>query len=100
LERIEKRGESMAQRNSRTIKVAVIKGEGIGPEIINASLTVLDAIQDTCNGLTLEYVFADAGLQCIPTHGTTLPEETKKILKECDCCLKGPITNPGEPGSR
>jgi isopropylmalate/isohomocitrate dehydrogenase-like protein len=92
-------GVRIVQRISRKIKVAVIKGEGIGPEIIKAALTVLETVQDRCKELSLEYVFADAGLQCIPTYGTTLPEETKQILKECDCCLKGPITTPEEPRS-
>jgi isopropylmalate/isohomocitrate dehydrogenase-like protein len=89
----------MSTKKSRTIKVAVIKGDGIGPDVVNATLPVLDAVQDTVKGLKLEYTFAEAGLHCIPTYGTNLPEETIKILKNTDCCLKGPVTTPEEPGS-
>ena len=89
----------MSTKKSRTIKVAVIKGDGIGPDVVNATLPVLDAVQDAVKGLKLEYTFAEAGLHCIPTYGTNLPEETIKILKNTDCCLKGPVTTPEEPGS-
>ena len=84
---------------SRKIKVAVIKGDGIGPDVINATIPVLDAVQNAVKGLNLEYVFAGAGLHCISTYGTNLPEETVNILKSTDCCLKGPLTTPEEPGS-
>ncbi|MDQ1279929.1 MAG: Iso dh protein [Thermoproteota archaeon] len=89
----------MSINRFRTIKVAVIKGDGIGPDVVNATLPVLDAVQDAVKGLKLEYTFAEAGLHCIPTYGTNLPEETIKILKSSDCCLKGPVTTPEEPGS-
>lgn len=93
------RGKRMTAKTSRKIKVAVIRGDGVGPDVINATLPVLDAVQDAVKGLKLEYVFAEAGLHCIPTYGTNLPEETKQILKNTDCCLKGPLTTPEEPGS-
>lgn len=83
----------------RNVKVCVISGDGIGPDVVNATLPVLDAVQDVVKGLKLEYVFAEAGLNCIPKYGTNLPDETKEILKSCDCCLKGPVTTPEEPGS-
>ncbi len=84
---------------SRRIKIAVIKGDGIGPDVINATIPVLDAVQDVVKGVSLEYVFAEAGSHCISSLGTNLPEETKAILKSSDCCLKGPLTTPEEPGS-
>ena len=89
----------MSDKKSRKIKVAVIKGDGVGPDVVNAALPVLDAVQDAVKGLKLEYVYAEAGLHCIPTYGTNLPEEAIKILKSTDCCLKGPVTTPEEPGS-
>ena len=89
----------MATQRSGRIKVAVIPGDGIGPDVINATLPVLDAVQDVVKGLKLEYVFAEAGLACIPKYGTNIPEETVKILKGSECCLKGPLTTPEEPGS-
>jgi isocitrate/isopropylmalate dehydrogenase len=48
-------------------------------------------------GFELQNVFAEAGVNCIPKYGTNLPEDTKQILKESYCCLKGPLTTPEEP---
>ena len=89
----------MSQVTGRPLRVCVIPGDGIGPDVVNATLPVLDSVQDVVKGLKLQYVFAEAGLHCIPKYGTNLPEETKEILRSCDCCLKGPVTTPEEPGS-
>jgi isopropylmalate/isohomocitrate dehydrogenase-like protein len=77
----------------------VISGDGTGPDVINATIPVLDAVQDVVKGIQLEYVYAEAGLRGIARTGQSLPDETKEILKKCDCCLKGPVTTPEEPGS-
>ncbi|MFX0065175.1 MAG: isocitrate/isopropylmalate dehydrogenase family protein [Candidatus Hermodarchaeota archaeon] len=89
----------MQHRSSKSIRIAILPGDGIGPEVINATIPVLDAVQETVEGLKLEYVFGEAGLDCIPKYGTNLPEKTIEDLKSADCCLKGPITTPEEPGS-
>jgi len=80
-------------------KVCIIRGDGTGPEVIDATISVLDALQDAVKGLQFEYVFAEAGLRSITKTGQSLPEETKEALRKCDCCLKGPVTTPEEPGS-
>ena len=82
-----------------TYRVAVIPGEGIGPEVVNAALKVLDAVQERFKGLKLEYVMCEAGVSVIPKYGTNLPEETIQKLRESHACLKGPVTTPEEPGS-
>jgi len=89
----------MTSRKSRKIRIAVIPGDGIGPEVIHATLAVLDAVQDVTTGLKLEYLFTEAGLTCVQKYGTSLPENTKQVLREADCCLKGPVTTPEAPGS-
>src|SRR5512136_1842942 len=89
----------MTEKSSKKIKVVIIKGDGIGPDVINATIPVLDAVQDAVKGLTLDYIFAEAGLHCIPKYGTNFPEETIELLKKSDCCFKGPLTTPEEPGS-
>ncbi|MCD6444948.1 isocitrate/isopropylmalate dehydrogenase family protein [Candidatus Bathyarchaeota archaeon] len=80
-------------------RIAVIPGDGIGPEVVDAAMKVLDAVQDVVKGLTLETVMVEAGLRCIPKYGTNLPEHSIQILKESHVCLKGPVTTPEEPGS-
>jgi isopropylmalate/isohomocitrate dehydrogenase-like protein len=93
------RGKNVKPPNSRIKKIAILPGDGIGPDVINATIPVLNAVQDTVKGLKLEYVFGEAGLNCIPKYGTNLPEKTIEFLKSVDCCLKGPVTTPEEPGS-
>jgi Isocitrate/isopropylmalate dehydrogenase len=74
-------------------KVAVIKGDGVGPDVVNAAILVLDAVKKKFN-LDIEYVPAEAGLNCVEKYGTNLPKETLEILKNTDCVIKGPTTTP------
>jgi isocitrate dehydrogenase (NAD+) len=69
--------------------IAVIAGDGIGPEIMNATLRVLDALE--C-GLT--YDFVDAGMVALDRHGDLLPKATLDKIGEHKVALKGPLTTP------
>ncbi|MEM3607870.1 MAG: isocitrate/isopropylmalate dehydrogenase family protein [Candidatus Bathyarchaeia archaeon] len=80
-------------------KVAVLPGDGIGPEVVDAALKVLDALQEVYPSLRLEYVFGEAGLNCVERYGTNLPVETMELLKGTEACLKGPMTTPEGAGS-
>lgn len=77
-------------------KVALIRGDGTGPELIEAMLTVLNA-----TGTKTEFVQCDAGLEWWEKHGgpTLVPEETWRVLEQADACFKGPTTTPWTPGS-
>ena len=74
-------------------KVAVIKGDGVGPDVVNAAILVLDAVKKKFN-LDIDYIPAEAGLNCVEKYGTNLPKETLDILRNTDCVLKGPTTTP------
>ncbi|KPQ21364.1 isocitrate dehydrogenase [Halomonas sp. HL-93] len=69
--------------------IAVIKGDGIGPEIMDATLRVLDALD--CG---LEYEFIDAGLGALEKHGTLIPQESLAAIEKHGIALKGPLTTP------
>jgi isocitrate dehydrogenase (NAD+) len=77
-------------------KVALIRGDGTGPELVEAMLTVLKA-----TGTSTEFIQCDAGLEWWEKNGgpTLVPEETWKILDSADACFKGPTTTPWTPGS-
>ena len=62
--------------------IAVIRGDGIGPEIMDATLHVLDTMQ-----LGLQYEFADAGLAALEKHGELLPAVVKSFNSR-GCSLK------------
>jgi len=79
--------------------IAVLPGDGVGPEVIEAALKVLDATQKIVKDLELRFVFGKAGLNCMSKCGTNLPAETLEMLKNTEACLKGPMTTPEELGS-
>ncbi|MBC7090046.1 MAG: isocitrate/isopropylmalate family dehydrogenase, partial [Methanobacteriales archaeon] len=73
-------------------KIVVIPGDGIGKEVMEAALMVLNALN-----LDFEYEFAEAGHECFQKHGDTIPKETIKLVKKSDATLFGAVTTvPGE----
>lgn len=83
---------------SKTYDIAVLKGDGIGPEVTDSALKVLEAVQGTSK-FKLNFRYGEAGYHCIAKYGTNLPGETVALLKQTDACLKGPMTTPEEPGA-
>ena len=83
---------------SKTYKISVLKGDGIGPEVTDAAVNVLQAVQGTSD-LKLDFLYGEAGYHCIAEYGTNLPEETITLLKQTSACLKGPMTTPETPGA-
>ena len=82
----------------KTYNIAVLNGDGIGPEVTAATIKVFDAVQKTLD-FKLNYIYGEAGAHCIPEYGTNLPKETVEMIKKTDACLKGPMTTLEEPGS-
>jgi isocitrate dehydrogenase (NAD+) len=72
-----------------TQKIAVIRGDGIGPEIMDATLQVLDALK-----VGLEYDFVDAGMSALERHGELLPAATMEAIRHHRVALKSPLTTP------
>ena len=72
-----------------TQKIAVIRGDGIGPEIMDATLHVLEGLD-----LGLEYDFVDAGLSAYEKTGELLPAATLDAITRHRVALKSPLTTP------
>ena len=72
-----------------TQTITVIRGDGIGPEIMDATLFVLDKL-----GAGLSYEFADAGLAALEAHGELIPASTLESIKKNKVALKSPLTTP------
>jgi isocitrate dehydrogenase (NAD+) len=72
-----------------TQKIIVIKGDGIGPEIMDATLAILDTLN-----LDFEYVYKEAGLVALESQGDLLPQDTLDAISAEGVCLKGPLTTP------
>jgi 3-isopropylmalate dehydrogenase len=71
-------------------KISLIPGDGIGPELTEATLKVLEAAAQKFS-LKLVIVEADAGDACFQKRGVALPEESLEKIKTSHACLKGPV---------
>ena len=69
--------------------IAVIRGDGIGPEIMRATLRVLDELK-----AGLEYEFVEAGLAAQEKFGELLPAATLESIARHRVALKSPLTTP------
>jgi len=67
----------------------VIPGDGIGPEIMTATLRCLDALN--CD---FEYELKQAGLVALNESGELVPQETLDSIRQNRIVLKGPLTTP------
>jgi isocitrate dehydrogenase (NAD+) len=76
--------------------VALIKGDGTGPELIDATLKVLKAVRADIN-----FTAVEAGYDWWTTHGgpRLIPDSSWKLIEAADACLKGPTTTPSGPGT-
>lgn len=70
--------------------IAVIPGDGIGPEVINQATKVLDAIGEKF-GHSFSFTEVDAGGCAIDKYGEPLPQKTVDICKESDSVLLGAV---------
>ena len=82
---------SQSQKNVYTI--AVLPGDFIGPEVVDAALEVLDAVADTYS-FTFDYTRLPFGGNALETHGTPLPDETKAACAAADAVLMGAAGGP------
>ncbi|MEE0940161.1 isocitrate/isopropylmalate family dehydrogenase [Methanobrevibacter sp.] len=65
-------------------QIAVIPGDGIGKEVMEATISVLDELD-----IEFDYVYGEAGDECGEKNGNPLPEETLNIIRDSDACLFG-----------
>ncbi|NPA32387.1 MAG: 3-isopropylmalate dehydrogenase [Aquificae bacterium] len=77
----------------KTYKIAVLKGDGIGPEIVEQALRVLDKISELY-GVRFEYEEGLIGGEAIDKTGTPLPDETLELCKRSDAILLGAVGGP------
>lgn len=74
----------MSTSKTNSYKIAVIPGDGIGKEVMEATLDVLNGLD-----IDFKYVYGDAGDECLEKTGTALPSETLDLIMDADACLFG-----------
>ena len=75
--------------------ITLIKGDGIGPEISDAVLRIIDAA-----GVKINWDVQTAGADVIETDGVPLPERVLESVKRNKVALKTPVTTPIGKGFR
>lgn len=80
---------------TENIAVTLIRGDGIGPEIIDCTLAVLDAL-----GVAFNWDVQQAGMEAVKEGGDPLPAATIDSIRRTKLALKGPLTTPVGGGYR
>lgn len=75
--------------------VTLIKGDGIGPSIMEVAVKIIDA-----SGVKINWEEADAGMAAFDKHGTPIPDETLISIDKNRVAFKGPLTTPVGKGFR
>ncbi len=75
---------------SKAHTIAVLEGDGIGPEIMTVALEVLNTVQEQ-SGVSFDLQHAPFGGRAYFDCGTAFPDETKEVCDRADAILKGPI---------
>jgi isocitrate dehydrogenase (NAD+) len=79
----------------QSISATLIPGDGIGPEIVDATVAVLEAL-----GAPFEWERQVAGLEGVKTAGDPLPPKTIDSIRRTRLALKGPLETPSGGGYR
>lgn len=75
--------------------VTLIKGDGIGPSIMDVAVKIIDA-----SGVKIHWEEADAGMAAVEKHGTPIPDATLASIAKNRIAFKGPLTTPVGKGFR
>lgn len=77
----------------KNYKIVVLKGDGIGPEIVDETLKVLDRVGEKF-GFSMEYDYQKIGGDAIDATGIPLPQATVDACKKADAVLLGAVGGP------
>lgn len=75
-------------------RIALYPGDGIGPDVIDAAVRVLEAVQAKDGGFVLEMTRFPWGADYAATHGRVAPEDYLEILRPFDAILLGALGDP------
>jgi 3-isopropylmalate dehydrogenase len=73
------------------ITISLINGDGIGPELANSAISLLNSINDNCSDLKFKILEVEAGDNAKEKYGVALPDFSFDAVKKSDACLKAPV---------
>lgn len=79
----------------KTYHIAVLRGDGIGPEIVDGALEVLETLQKHLGLFQLNYQFYEAGAACYQDTGENISAQTLQAIEKADAIFKGATGLPG-----
>jgi isocitrate dehydrogenase (NAD+) len=85
----------MATHGSQAIPATLIPGDGVGPEIVESVVVILDEL-----GSPFQWDICQGGMAAIAESGDPLPESTLESIRQTHLALKGPLTTPVGEGYR
>jgi 3-isopropylmalate dehydrogenase len=71
--------------------ISLISGDGIGPELANSAISLLNSINDNCSDLKFKILEVEAGDSAKEKYGVALPDFSFDAVKKSDVCLKAPV---------
>lgn len=80
--------------SANTFQIAVMAGDGIGPEVMDVCIRIVDAAVSKVGGPGLNYINAPGGAAHYRDHGSELPDESMQIAKKADAILFGAMGLP------
>lgn len=80
-----------------TFKIAVIAGDGIGPEVLQEGIKVLDTVAELDGSLQFEYTYFPWGCEYYTQHGVMMDKDGIEKLKDFDAIFLGAVGFPGVP---
>ncbi len=78
------------------MKILALRGDGIGPEIVDATIKVLKTISQKLN-FNLNLIYSDIGFSSLKKNKTTFPNEILKLCSEVDGIILGPVDHNNYP---
>ncbi|HEY9576601.1 MAG TPA: tartrate dehydrogenase [Pseudobacillus sp.] len=81
----------------KTFKIAVIAGDGIGPEVINEGVKVLNKVAELDSGFQFDFTYFPWGCEFYAKNGKMMDEDGIEQLKEFDAIYLGAVGFPGVP---
>ncbi len=81
----------------KILKIAVISGDGVGPEVINEGIKVLNKVASIDSSFQFEFTYFPWGCEFYSKHGKMMDEDGIEQLKEFDAIYLGAVGFPGVP---
>lgn len=76
----------------KEFRISLVPGDGVGPEVVSASLQVLEKVEQIYGTFKLKFTEYPAGKGAYDTYGTALPEYTMQAIRQSDATLLGAIS--------